>query len=114
MGEAGATDDRAGQAETLCRRYLAALESGDLDAILACFAPDAIANSPVFVSTSGPPRAAVHVAYTRAIAGHPPATIDVVDVFDLTPDGDRIAAVTIVYDTAPVRKDFEPVGGGAA
>ena len=34
--------------EALCRRYLAAMESGDLAALLANFTDDATATSPIF------------------------------------------------------------------
>lgn len=61
----------------------------------------------IFVGASNPLRAAVHVAFTRTVAGSEAATIDAVDVFDLTEDGDKFAAVTIIYDTAPVRAAFE-------
>jgi len=119
--------------EELCRSYLAAMESGDLQAVLANFADDATATSPlsgeqpardfysyvmrvtsdrsmalktIFVGASDPSRAAIHVAYTRTVGDSKPATIDAVDVFELTEDGSKFAAVTIIYDTAPVRSDF--------
>lgn len=120
--------------EDLCRSYLAAMESGDLEALLANFADDATATSPIsgkqpardfytyvmrvtsgrsmtvrtiFVGASDPLRAAVHVAYTRTVGDGKPATIEGVDVFELTEDRSKFAAVTIIYDTAPVRSDFD-------
>jgi len=126
--------DLSASVERLCRRYVAAMESGDLEALLANFTPDATANSPIFgaqsardfysyvlreitdrsmvlraifVGTSDPPRAAIHVVYTRTVGGSRPATIEGVDVFELTSDGSRFAAVTIIYDTAAVRSDFD-------
>ncbi|MEM7225661.1 MAG: nuclear transport factor 2 family protein [Pseudomonadota bacterium] len=120
--------------EALCRLYLAAMESGDLDGLLALFTEDATATSPIFGAqpvrdfytyvmraTSGrtmalktvflgagqPRRAAVHVAYTRTVGDGTPATVEAVDVFELNEDLSRFVAVTIIYDTAPVRKDFE-------
>ncbi|MCA8878989.1 MAG: nuclear transport factor 2 family protein [Rhodobacteraceae bacterium] len=133
-------EGEAGRIDALCRAYAAALERGDLDALLACFTEDAVAHSPifgtlpaaefyarvlritggrrmsvrtVFAGLSDPPRAAIHVRYTRRIEGRPAATIEGVDLFDLSPGLDRFAAVTIVYDTAPVRPDFDdPAGPG--
>lgn len=126
--------DQVTHIETLCRNYVASLERGDLDALLANFADDATATSPIFgkqsarefysyvlreitgrsmtlrtifVGASDPSRAAIHVTYTRTVGSHKPATIDGVDVFELTEDGNRFAAVTIIYDTAPVRSDFD-------
>lgn len=120
--------------EDLCRSYLAAMESGDLEALMANFAEDATVTSPIsgkqpardfyayvmrvtsgrtmtlrtiFVGASNPLRAAVHVAYTRTVGDGEPATIEAVDVFELTEDRSKIAAVTIIYDTAPVRSDFD-------
>jgi ketosteroid isomerase-like protein len=120
--------------EELCRSYFAPMESSDLQAVLANFADDATATSPIFgkhpardfyttvlqitsgrsmalktifVGTSDPSRAAVHVAYTRTVGHGRPATIEAVDVFELTEDRSKFAAVTIIYDTAPVRSDFD-------
>ena len=123
----------AAQIEKLCRRYLTALESGDLKALLANFTADATATSPIFgrlpvrdfyaevlritssrsmalktifVGATDPLRAALHVAYTRQVGEAEPATIEGVDVFELSEDRSRFSAVTIIYDTAPVRSDF--------
>ena len=60
----------------------------------------------IFVGASDPLRAAVHFAYTRAVGDGESATIEVVDVFELTEDRSKFSAVTIIYDTAPVRSDF--------
>ncbi len=126
--------DGCPKVEALCRRYLTALESGDLDALLQLFATNATANSPIsgrqpapefyehvlhitsgrtvalndiFMTVHGAPKAAVHVTYTRTIDGHAPAVLDAVDIFELTPDLDHFTSVTIIYDTAPVRSDFD-------
>lgn len=126
--------DHGAKAERLCRQYLQAMESGDLEALLANFTDDATATSPIFgkqparafyayvmnvtsgrsmalrtifVGTTEPLRAAVHVAYTRTVAGGEPATVEAVDVFELAEDGSKFAAVTIIYDTAPIRSDFD-------
>lgn len=127
------TADRNTGAERLCRRYVAAMEAGDLPGLLDLFADDATAISPisgsqsvrdfysyvfrvtsdrkmklkaVLIGSDGR-TAAVHVAYTRTVVDAEPATIDGVDVFDLTEDGEQFAAVTVIYDTAPVRADFD-------
>ena len=127
-------EDAAATIETLCRSYVTHLESGNLEALLANFADDATATSPIFgtlpardfytyvlreitdrsielktifVGASDPSRVAIHIAYTRTAKGGRPATLEGVDVFELTGDGNRFAAVTIIYDTAPVRSDFD-------
>jgi hypothetical protein len=126
--------DHLATVEGLCRNYLAAMESGDLEAVLANFTDDATATSPIsgqhsardfyeyvmrvtsnrsmalrtiFVGASDPSRAAVHVDYTRTVGNGKASTIEAVDIFELTEDRSRFAAVTIIYDTAPVRSDFE-------
>jgi len=126
--------DKVPNIEKLCRNYVSAMESGDLEALLANFADDATAKSPIFgelparefyayvlgeisgrsmtlktifTGSRDSSRAAIHVVYTRTVGGGEPATIEGVDVFDLTGDGSKIAAVTIIYDTAPVRSDFD-------
>jgi len=120
--------------EELCRSYLAAMESGDLEALLSIFTEDATATSPlsgkqpvrdfysyvmritsarsmtlrtIFIGASEPTRAAIHIAYTRTVGDGKPATIEGVDVFDLTEDLSKFTSVTIIYDTAPVRSDFD-------
>lgn len=131
--------DHSATIERLCRNYLAAMESGDLEAVLANFTDDATATSPIsgrhsvrdfytyvmrvtsnrsmslrtiFVGASDPSRAAVHVAYTRTVGNGKPSTIEAVDVFELTEDRSKFAAVTIIYDTAPVRSEFETLNAG--
>ncbi len=126
--------DHRAMVDRLCRDYLAAMESGDLEAVLANFTDEATATSPIsgrhsvrdfyayvmrvtsdrsmklrtiFVGISDPSRAAVHVSYTRTVGSGKPATIEGVDVFELTEDFGKFAAVTIIYDTAPVRSDFQ-------
>jgi uncharacterized protein (TIGR02246 family) len=120
--------------EELCRSYLAAMESGDLEALLSLFTEDATATSPIsgkqpvrdfyvyvmritsarsmtlrtiFIGASDPSRAAIHIAYTRTVGNGKPATIEGIDVFELTGDLGNFASVTIIYDTAPVRSDFD-------
>ncbi|MGV2974544.1 nuclear transport factor 2 family protein [Roseibium alexandrii] len=121
-------------AEEICKRYIAAVEAGDLSAIDTLFTQDAIVRTPVsghkparafyayvfkaisdrkmklldvLVGISAPSRVALHMAYTRTVIGSPPATIETIDIFELTDRFDQISAVNIVYDTAPVRTDFE-------
>jgi len=87
------------------------MEAGDLDALLAHFTDDATVTSPIsgkqpardfyakvmritsarsmvlkhiFIGTSDPCSAALHFLYTRSIGNGMPATIECVDVFELT------------------------------
>lgn len=119
--------------EDLARRYLHAIESGELSEMLNLFAEDATATSPVsgkqpardfytnvmkitsdrstihkntFADTSGAPQMAVHFDYTRTIRDGHPETIECVDLFELTKDQRQFQSVRIIYDTAPVLVDF--------
>jgi len=125
-------------AESLCRRYLAALDAGDLDAVLALFAPGAEVVSPlygvrpatefyaalfadtersrtellhVFPASSPIGAVALHFRYDWTLADGKLVTFEVVDVIELTPAGDAFARLTILYDTAPLRPDFAAVHG---
>ena len=126
--------DKIARVEELCRSYLIAMENGNLEGLLATFTDEATATSPisgmqpvrefysyvmrvtsarsmelkaVFTGISDPSRAAIHVVYTRRVGHGEPAAIEVVDVFELNEDCSRFAAVRIIYDTAPVRSDFD-------
>lgn len=133
-GSESAAAGQVARVEALCRRYLTAMESGDLEALLSLFTDDATATSPIFgkqpardfysnvmritsarsmvlkgifTGASDLTRAAIHIAYTRTVGKGKPATIEGVDVFELTGDLSKFASVTIIYDTAPVRSDFD-------
>ena len=126
--------NQTNQVEELCRSYLASMERGDLEALLENFADDAFATSPIsgrqpvrafysyvmrvtsarsmklrtiFMGATDPTQVAIHMAYTRTVGSGKPATIEGVDVFELTGDRTKFASVTIIYDTAPVRSDFD-------
>ena len=133
-GSESAAAGQVARVEELCRSYLTAMESGDLDALLSIFTEDATATSPIsgkqpvrdfysyvmritsarsmtlrtiFTGVSDPSRAAIHFAYTRTVGNGKPATIEGIDVFELTGDLRKFTSVTIIYDTAPVRSDFD-------
>ena len=115
----------------LIDEYLAALEVGDAGRVLALFAPDGIVHSPLYGAVSAhqfyptlfadtaelrlklrrvfrDDREAVAFWFDFAwvLADGTPAPFTVVDIAELTKDG-LIASLHIVYDTAPIRGDFE-------
>ncbi|WP_444921629.1 nuclear transport factor 2 family protein [Microbulbifer sp. CnH-101-G] len=122
-----------GKTEQLCYQYIAAVEQGNLEALLALFTPNASVYSPIFgecsvksfysyifrsisnrtmvlrnilyggVKTN---QVAIYLSYTRSVEGRDPATIDVVDLFDFTDDFSAFSSVKIIYDTAPIHGDF--------
>ena len=123
-------------ARDLCEQYLAALNEGNLEGILALFEPDARVVSPLygtvpvapfyaglfgdtnrsetrfvnlFESVSGPVALQFHYRWT--LRSGRVVEFDCVDVFDLNADRSRFSGLTIIYDTAPLRDDFESARG---
>lgn len=120
--------------EDLCKRYLAALNAGSLADVLSLFAPDAQIVSPlygvmeagrfyadlfadtnrsvtrllnVFVPSGDARSVALHFHYTWTLKSGKVVQFECVDVFELSADGEKFAKLTIIYDTAPIRADFE-------
>lgn len=123
-------------AEDLCRAYLAALNAGNRDAVRRLFAPDATVASPlygiwpaeaffknlfaatrqsqttltnVFASVRDNAAIALQFRYLWTLATGKTVEFECVDVFELTEDRQRFQKMTIVYDTAPLRADWEAV-----
>ncbi|MGP6088562.1 nuclear transport factor 2 family protein [Antarctobacter jejuensis] len=120
--------------ENLCHRYLAALNAGDLDGVRALFTPDAEILSPlygarpahdfyaelfadttrsqtsllnVFDSSAQGRTVALHFRYVWTLASGKVVDFECVDVFELAEDRQHFTRMTIIYDTAPLRADFE-------
>ena len=123
----------------LCNAYLAGLDAGDLDAVLALFAPGAEVVSPlygtqpardfyaalfadteasntellnIFDSSDTGGAVALHFRYGWTLADGTPVAFEVVDVIELTRARDAFAKLTIIYDTAPLRSDWATVHNG--
>lgn len=112
-------------------QYLACLERGDVDALSALFSVDAQVFSPflgwmaphpfftkvrdasgqsrietldILVSAQGAARAVGYFIYHWQLKDGSTVHFDCADVFDFDPEG-RIARMTIVYDTHPIRAE---------
>lgn len=123
----------------LSTAYLDALNQGDLQAVQNMFAPDALVVSPLygdcpahsfykelFADTSGSQTSllnvfepaegqssfALHFRYVWTLNSGKVVTFECVDVFELTEDRQKFAKLTIIYDTAPLRDDFNAVHNG--
>jgi hypothetical protein len=126
--------------ETIAQRYLAALESGRLDEILALFHPEAEIFSPLYgrnrpqefvtrllgdtsksklthyatFSGSDPSGTkqlvALYFGYEWHLRAGKVATFDIVDIFEMTEDG-LIRKLNIVEDTAIAKPAFEAATG---
>ena len=115
----------------LIDEYLAALEVGDAKRILALFAPDGMVHSPLYgavparefyaklfadtteirlglrrVFRDDRDAVAFWFDFTWVLADGTSASSTVVDIAELAEDG-LIASLHIIYDTAPIRGDFE-------
>ncbi|HYC42584.1 MAG TPA: nuclear transport factor 2 family protein [Noviherbaspirillum sp.] len=118
--------------KALCEQYLEALNEGRLERVLALFEPDAYVLSPLygrmpvapfyaglfgdtnrsettfvnlFESASG--AVALQFHYRWTLKSGRVVEFDCVDVFALSADRSRFASLTIIYDTAPLRDDFD-------
>ncbi|WP_420474052.1 nuclear transport factor 2 family protein [Noviherbaspirillum sp. ST9] len=116
----------------LCEQYLTALNEGKLERVLALFEPDASVLSPLygrmpvapfyaglfgdtnrsettfvnmFESASG--AVALQFHYRWTLKNGRMVEFDCVDVFSLNADRSRFSSLTIIYDTAPLREDFD-------
>ena len=116
--------------EQTLEKYFAALDSGNLQAILEVFADDARVHSPflgemsareffpkvfaassasditvfdVLASVRGEPRAIGYFRYDWTLADGTKVHFDAADVFDFNADGE-IVGMTILYDTHPLRE----------
>jgi len=122
----------------LCEQYLAALNAGSVERVLALFDADAFVVSPLygrlpvapfyrdlfgdtsrsetsfvdlFESAAG--SIALQFHYRWTLRSGRVVEFDCVDVFALNDNRSRFANLTIIYDTAPLRADFDAVHGAA-
>ena len=121
-------------------RYLAALDAGSVDEVLALLRPGRRGGVPALRDAAGRARSTPGCSRTRrrrapscggiyvdpgddrevALAFHyawvlgdgTPAPFDVVDLVTLTDERDLIARLTICYDTAPLRSSWQRVASG--
>ena len=117
----------------LCKQYLDALNEGNLERILSLFDPDAVVVSPlygeilattfytdlfadtnrsetkllnIFDSVSGNSSVALHFHYSWTLKNGKVVDFECVDIIEIKPDTKKIIKLKIIYDTAPLRADF--------
>lgn len=120
--------------QDLCQRYLTALNTGDLAGVCALFVPEAVVVSPLygtrpahefyadlfadtarsqttlltlFETASSKRSVALHFRYVWTLSSGKVVEFECVDVFELATDGNAFTRMTIIYDTAPLRADFD-------
>ncbi|MEA3358278.1 MAG: nuclear transport factor 2 family protein [Thermodesulfobacteriota bacterium] len=117
----------------ICKQYLDALNEGSLENVLSLFDSDAMVNSPlygevpaktfytdlfvdtnrsdtkllnVFSSDRGKLTVALHFHYSWTLKNEKVVEFECVDVIEINPDTNKISKLKIIYDTAPLRADF--------
>lgn len=115
-------------------QYLAALNETDLDKVLSLFTRDALVVSPLygemavedfytelfadtnrsetkflnlFESKENGGSMGLHFHYKWTLKNGEVVNFEVVDVFELTSDGQRFKKLTIIYDTYPIRDEHQ-------
>jgi len=120
--------------EDMCRRYLAALNQGDLKGVHSLFTTGAVVVSPLYgrvearrffadlfadtnrsdttllniyepVGTAH--SVALHFNYKWTLRSGKVVEFEVVDILEIAEDDERFQKLTIIYDTAPIRADFD-------
>jgi len=117
----------------ICKQYLDALNEGSLEKVLSLFDPNAVVVSPlygempattffkvlfadtnrsetkllnIFESISGNTSLALYFHYIWTLKSGKIIEFDCVDVFEITPDKKKFTKLKIIYDTVPIRADF--------
>ena len=120
-------------ATDICKQYLDALNESSLEKVLSLFDPDAVVVSPlygempattfykalfadtnrsetkllnIFESISGVSSLALHFHYIWTLKSGKIVEFDCIDVFQITPDKKKFTKLKIIYDTEPIRADF--------
>lgn len=121
-------------ASDLCKAYLDALNRADLQAVQAMFPANGTVVSPlygvqnahdfyaglfadtsnsqttllnIFDTSEDSNSVALHFRYDWTLSSGKLVSFECVDVFELTQDHKQFQKLTIIYDTAPLRTDFE-------
>lgn len=121
-------------ASDLCKDYLDALNRSDLEAVQAMFPADGTVVSPlygeqnaqkfyanlfadtnrsdttlmnIFAGSESDSSVALHFRYNWTLSSGKMVSFECVDVFELTEDRKQFQKLTIIYDTAPLRGEFE-------
>ena len=120
-------------ATDICKQYLEALNESSLEKVLSLFDPDAVVVSPlygetpattfykalfadtnrsetkllnIFHSIGRNSSVALHFHYIWTLKNGKIVEFDCVDIFEITADKKRFSKLKIIYDTVPVRADF--------
>ncbi len=119
--------------EKLCKEYLQALNDGNLNNVLNLFTTNGVVISPlygemsvnkfytdlfndtnqsdtrllnIFISSMDDTSVALHFQYKWTLKSGKIVEFECVDVFEITEDKKQFKKLKIIYDTAPIRDDF--------
>ena len=122
--------------EKLCREYLQALNEGNLNNVLNLFTSDGVVISPlygemsakqfytdlfkdtnqsdtklrnIFISNMDETSVALHFQYKWTLKSGKIVEFECVDVFEITEDKTQFKRLKIIYDTSPLREDFNEI-----
>ena len=117
----------------LCKEYLKALNDGNLNNVLNLFTTDGVVISPlygemsankfytdlfndtnrsdtrllnIFISNMDDTSVALHFQYKWTLKSEKIVEFECVDVFEITEDEKQFKKLKIIYDTTPIRDDF--------
>lgn len=120
-------------ATDICRQYLDALNESSLEKVLSLFDPKAVVVSPlygempattfykalfadtnrsetkllnIYHSVGKSSSVALHFHYMWTLRSGKTVKFDCVDIFEITSDQNKFSKLKIIYDTAPIRADF--------
>ncbi len=118
----------------ICEKYLQALNSGNLNSVLELFSEGAVVVSPlygemsacdfyknlfqdtnkseteflgVYQGNDSCPNIIMHFNYKWTLKSNAVVRFECLDLFELTKEKDKFKRLKIIYDTYPIRKDFE-------
>ena len=122
--------------EKLCKEYLQALNEGNLNNVLNLFTSDGVVISPlygemsakqfytdlfkdtnqsdtklrnIFISNMDETSVALHFQYKWTLKSGKIVEFECVDVFEITEDKTQFKRLKIIYDTSPLREDFNEI-----
>ncbi len=107
----------SGNYETVLRRYMQALGASDYATIKSLFAKDGTVTSPflglmpardflidVFLPSGDQQHAVAYFRYDWTVNDGTLITFNVMDLFEFRPGTDKVGALTLIYDTHPIRQ----------
>ncbi|MDB5762033.1 MAG: nuclear transport factor 2 family protein [Herminiimonas sp.] len=124
------------QSIKLCKQYLSSVTDGDMHGLLSLFVPGAMVVAPlsgkigvepfhqklfsdvkqakataknIFATVNDASSVALHFSYAWLLANGGFIEFEGVNIFELADDGRKFSKLTIIYDSAPLRRRLDDV-----